>query len=137
MLFPSLSSAALPLLLLPLSASAGYFDGAVKPGQAAKDFAASAPSSLGAKPLSTGPLNPIETAKKIGEGVLDAINQALYNGVGIDVKGMMANSSRALAFTKEEDDADGVVRLTDLNFDDEITYEEIEEGKERVWCILV
>lgn len=143
MLLPSFSSAALPLLLLPLSVSAGYFTDGFKQGDIAKKFSGSgskqaASFSRPPQPASgLPPRNPVDAAKRIGEGFLDAINQALYQGVGIDLKGIMTNATAAKVFTQEEDDKDGVVRLTDFNYDDVITYEDVEEGTERLWCILV
>jgi hypothetical protein len=76
----------------------------------------------------------------ITDKILEGLNVAVYQGVGIDFKAMYTKAKKTTEYDLAvEDELAGVVRLTDDNYEEEIELEYLtkEEEKDRVWCILV
>lgn len=138
MILPSISIA-LPLLLLPLSTQASFF----KPVSQAPIHvpAAIISSSTGpsdsSRPPSQSTPPPPETL--VSKATLYATT-FLYTTTGIDLGGIAQSVADLELRGQETDIEDGVVRLTDENWEELVELETLPKGvqeEDKVWCILV
>lgn len=136
----------LPALLLTSSASA-YLNEGWKPGQPstkfigklAKDQEALSTQDplLSIVPPSSSTPKKKQSYKEIGLGLLDMLNLSMYTATGIDVKKAVTKAQSNLEFQPEGDKRDGTVRLTDANWEELVELEDLKEGEERVWALIV
>jgi hypothetical protein len=67
-------------------------------------------------------------------------NRIVYAATGIDALSFITKVSEGANYHSDEDEQDGVVRLTDENWERLVELEDLPEGvkeEERVWCVLV
>lgn len=64
------------------------------------------------------------------------LNLSMYTATGIDVKKAVTKAQNNLEFQVEDDERDGVVRVTDGNWEEMVELEEGEDEK-RVWAMIV
>ncbi|CDZ97221.1 hypothetical protein [Phaffia rhodozyma] len=105
-----------PLLLLPLLASASA------PIAAQDTSAVSAPPSKG-----------------IVVQAVDALADIVYSTIGLDLKGVKVKLAEEAVKAVENDKIEGMIRLTDENYDELVEFEDLtsEEEEDRVWCVLI
>lgn len=82
---------------------------------------------------------PLATTAFSVQSIVDLASTSVYTATGIDVGGIYKKLADAVVFSEEEDAKDGVVRLTDLNYEELMELEDLkpEQEEERVWCVLV
>lgn len=82
---------------------------------------------------------PLATSALSVQSLIDVATTSVYTATGIDVGGIYKKLSDSLSYQDAEDVRDGVVRLTDGNYDELVVNEQLTEAqeKERVWCVVV
>jgi len=82
---------------------------------------------------------PLATSALSVQGLIDVATTGVYTATGIDVGGIYKKLADSLSYQDAEDVRDGVVRLTDSNYEELVALEDLTEAqeKDRVWCVVV
>lgn len=82
---------------------------------------------------------PLATSALGVKNLVDFASTSVYTATGIDVGGIYKKLASTLEYQAEEDARDGVVRLTDRNYEELVELEPLTEQQEadRVWCVVV